>query len=125
MFKLPLLVPPATVQITEIIPVTKGLVFNQAVGAGVDMFATALSPTNSPTTFRIYACFDTLGVLTMRRTRAGATVSEQLNSGTALNANAAYIFDIIVQAGETLNLRHSAGAQILYLKVVEVAGVIS
>jgi len=111
-------------RITEIVPLVKGFVFNTAVGAAADIFATPLSPTNSPATFRIYVCFDTAGVLTVRRTRNGVTVSEQLNSGIALTANAAYIFDIIVQEGDTINLRHSAGATILYLIVLEVAGAI-
>lgn len=109
-------------RIDEIVPLTKGLVFNQAIGAGANIFGTALSPLRSPTTFRIYACFDTAGLLIVRRTRGGVTVSEQLNSGANLVANAAYIFDIIVQSGDTINLRHSAGAQILYLKVEEVGG---
>ena len=112
--------------VAEIIPETKGLVFNEAVGANADIFAAALAPTHSPTTFRIYACFDTAGVLIVRRTRGTppVTVSEQLNSGVDLNANAAYMFDIIVQEGDSLNLWHSIGATILYLKVVEIAGAI-
>jgi len=111
-------------RVTEIIPIVKGFVFNTAVGAGADIFATPLSPTNSPATFRIYICSDTAGVLTVRRTRNGVTVSEQLNSGVNLTANAAYIFDIILQEGETINLRYSVGATILYLIVLEVAGAI-
>jgi len=114
----------ARARITEIVPLVKGFVFNTAVGAGADIFATPLSPTNSPATFRIYACFDAGGIFTVRRTRNAVTVSEELNSGVALNANAAYIFDIIVQEGDTINLRHSVGATILYLIVIEIAGAI-
>jgi len=106
------------------IPTIKGSVFNEAVGAGADIFATALSPTLSLTTFRIYVCFDTAGILTVRRTRDSVTVSEQLNGGANLNANCAYMFDIVVQSGETINLQHSAGGQILCLKVEEVGGAI-
>ena len=111
--------------IRSTLPITKAIVFNTAVGAATDIFTNALSPLSSPTTFRIYACFDTAGILTVRRTRGGATVSEQLNNGVNLAANAAYMFDILVENGETINLQHSAGAQILYLKVEEVGGAIS
>ena len=57
----------------------------------------------------------------MRRTKAGVTVSEELNSGGALNPNAAYMFDILVGEDEAINLRYSVAATVLYLKVVEVS----
>ena len=119
-----------TVEAVISVPVLKGEAFNKAVGANKDIFTSALIPTRSPTTFRIYACFDTAGVLTVRRTRGTTppvTVSEQLNGGGNLNANAAYTFDIVVQkpSQERINLRHSAGATILYLTVTEVGGAVS
>lgn len=103
-------------------PLFKGRVFNTAVAANTNIFATALSPTNTPTFFRIYACFNTAGILIVRRTRAAVTVSEQLNSGANLVANGAYMFDIVVESGETINLHYSVGATIISLKVVEVSG---
>jgi len=106
-------------------PLPKGSVFNEAVTANTNIFASDLSPTNTPTTFRIYACFDASGVLTVRRTKNATTVSEQLNAGTALTANVAYIFDIIVEAGETINLQYSVNATALKLAVLEVPSVIS
>jgi hypothetical protein len=106
-------------------PILKGSIFNTAISANTNIFSSDLSPTNSPTTFRIYACFNASGVLTVKRTKASTTVSEQLNGGTALNANASYIFDIIVETGETINLQYSVAATAVVLKVVEVPGVIS
>ena len=105
--------------------VLKGSIFNTAVMGNTNIFASNLSPTNSPTTFRIYACFDTDGVLTVRRTRVATTVSEQLNAGTALNASAAYMFDVTLESGETINLQYSVDATALKLAVYEVQGVIS
>ncbi len=57
----------------------------------------------------------------MRRTKAGTTVSEELNAGSALTADAAYLFDVIVDEGETINLQYSVAATVLKLSVVEVS----
>ena len=123
---MPLQIPTAaTVSITELIPVTKGTKFNEAVGPAADIFDPDLSPSRTPTSFRIYAAFDTAGVLTVRRTKAGDTVSEELNSGVALVKDGAYVFDIVVDTGETINLQHSVGATILYLIVLEVGAAVS
>jgi hypothetical protein len=101
-------------------PVLKGSVFNTPVSANTNIFASDLTPTNSPTAFRIYACFSAAGVLSVVRTKAGTTVREQMNAGNALNANAAYVFDIVVESGESINLQYSVAATALVLKVVEV-----
>ena len=106
-------------------PILKGSVFNTAVTANTNIFTSDLSPTNSPTTFRIYACFNTSGILTVRRTKSGMTVSEQLNDGSALAANGVYMFDIIVESGETINFQYSVNATATALKVLEVPSVIS
>jgi len=100
--------------------ISKGAIFNTAITANTDIFASDLSPTYSPTAFRIYACFNASGVLTVRRTRGGVTVSEQLNSGDLLNADASYAFDIVVESGETINVQYSVNATALVLKVLEV-----
>jgi hypothetical protein len=110
---------------SKLTPILKGSIFNTSVAANTNVFSPDLSPTDPPTTFRIYACFDTGGVLTVRRTKAGVTVGEQLNGGTALTVNAAYIFDIMVESGETINLQYSVNATALKLAVYEVPSVIS
>lgn len=102
-------------------PVLKDSKFNESVTAATDIFDDALSPLATPTYFRIYATFDTAGVLTVRRTKEGATISEELNSGANLNANAAYVFDIIVDESETIQLRYSVNATALKLIVEEIA----
>jgi hypothetical protein len=106
-------------------PILKGSVFNASVSANTNIFASDLSPTNSPTVFRIYATFNVSGVLSVIRTKAGNSVTEQLNSGNALNANAAYIFDIIVESGESINLQYSVNATALVLKVIEIPCMVS
>ncbi|GAJ01723.1 unnamed protein product [marine sediment metagenome] len=102
--------------------IEKGRIFNTAIGAAANFFAADLEPTNSPTTFRIYICLDTDGTLSVQRTSPPAppvTVAEELNQGIALEADAAYMFDILVHEDDTINLQTSVVAQILYCLVVE------
>ncbi|GAH17082.1 unnamed protein product [marine sediment metagenome] len=97
----------------------KGRIFNTAIALDTNFFAADLEPTNSPTTFRIYICLSADGTLSVQRTSAAATVAEELNQGIALEADAAYMFDILVHEDDTINLQTSVGAQILYCLVVE------
>jgi len=94
-------------------------VFNASVTANTNIFSTDLSPTRSPVLFRIYVAFNTAGVLSVVRKRGTASVVEQLNSGNNLNANCAYVFDIVVEQGETINFQYSVNATCLTLKVIE------
>lgn len=106
-------------------PELKDRIFNTPIALNTDFFTPDLVPTNTPTTFRIYASFDTGGALSVQRTSGGVTVAEVLNSGTALVVNAAYMFDILVHVDDAINLQYSAAAQILCCMVIEVAEVIS
>jgi len=103
--------------------ILKNSLFNTPITGNKDIFTVGLSPTNTPTTFRLYVCFDTSGVLTVRRTREAVTVSEQLNAGAALTANSAYMFDILVESEETINLQYSVDATAICIKICEVPGV--
>jgi len=102
--------------------ILKGRIFNLPVVAATNFFAADLAPTNTPTTFRIYVALDTAGVLSVQRTSVGVPVAENLNSGTALVADASYMFNILVHEDDTINLRTTVGAQILYCMVTEVPG---
>jgi len=99
----------------------KASVFNASVIANTDIFASDLVPTVAPSIFRIYCCFNASGVLSIQRTKAGTTVSEQLNSGMALTANAAYMFDVPVDSEETINIRYSVNATVLKLSIFEIS----
>jgi len=104
----------------------KGSVFNTAVVANTNILSSDITATYSPTTFRIYACFDTGGgTLIVMRTVGVNTVFEELNGGGVLAVDAAYTFDIIVEIGDSINIRYSVGATCKSLKVVEVPGAVS
>lgn len=112
-------------QTDKLTPVLKASIFNTVVTANTNILSSNISPTYSPTTFRIYATFNTQGILSIVRTRGTTTVTEQLNGGYTLNANAAYTFDVVVEQGETINLQYSANATALVLKILEISGVIA
>jgi len=106
--------------LSRITPRLKASIFNQTVTANTNIFSTDISPQFNPSVFRIYATFNASGNLIVTRTKSGVTVNETLNGGTVLNANSAYIFDVIVELGETINLQYSANAAALVLKVIEI-----
>jgi hypothetical protein len=105
--------------------ILKASVFNAAVSANADIFATNIAPTYDLSLFRIYCAFNAAGVLSVVRTRGGTSVVENLNAGASLSANAAYMFDVLVEGNESINLRYSVAATCLVLKVVEVYGMVS
>ena len=62
--------------------------------------------------------------MSVARTKEGVTVLEVLNGGDPLVAGAAYMFDVVVDEGESINLRYSVDATALKLSVVEVGAMV-
>jgi len=109
-------------QWNKTVPITKGTKFNTSVTANTNIFAASLSPTVSPTVFRIYCCFDAVGMVKIQRTFSAVTVAETLNLGASLLANVSYMFDFLVDPSETINIQYTANATALKISVVEIAG---
>jgi hypothetical protein len=99
----------------------KTAVFNTRVQAATNFFTADLTPSYTPCIFRIYITVDTGGVLSIRRTNGGTTVAENLNGGLALSANCAYMWDIVVDQGDTINFQTTVTATVLKLSVDEVS----
>lgn len=95
-------------------------VFNTAVTAATDIFIKSITSSFYPSVLRIYASFSASGILSVIRTVNGVSVTEQLNAGNALTANAAYLFDITLDYGETVNLQYSVAATALKVAVYEI-----
>lgn len=111
------------VDLAKLIPIAKAAIFNTALpAADTDILGAAITPTNSPSWLRIYVTIAVAGKLYLRRTVSAATVSEDLNSGAALTANAAHCFGPIEwRTGDSLNLRYSVtGGNILVLRIDEI-----
>jgi len=106
-------------------PILKASLINAGINANTNFFSNNITPTYSPSVFRIQASFSASGILYVVRTKGSTTVTEALNGGNVLSANAVYVFDIIVEGGESINLQYSVNATILRLLIVEVPYVIS
>ena len=105
------------------IPAAKAAVFNTALpSAEAALLASAITPTNSPSYLQVYVCVAVGGIFRVARTVSGVTVTENLNGGTALVADAAYLFTIPWRTGDSINFRYSeTGAAIKRLLADEVA----
>lgn len=89
--------------------------------ANVDILAADLSPTNTPSLFRIMVMLGTAGVFSAQLKNGGATAVLKLNGATALTAACAYIFDILVHSGDTVNFQTTVSGNVT-LRVQEIVG---
>ena len=94
--------------------------------ASVEYFTTALSqvplnvtPQQDPTSFRVHISIVTSSVV--EYTIDNGTTWNQLNSGTALIANAGYAFFIPINDGDLFNIRNVTTSIVNVCKVVDVA----
>ena len=88
-------------------PIAKADVFGTALPvAEANWLGSNIVPTNSPSHLRIYVCVSVAGILRVARTRT-TTVTENLNSGNSLTADAAYWFNVPWRSGDSINIRYS------------------
>lgn len=108
----------------KLIPIAKAAIFNTALPAAeANWLGSDITPTNSPSYLRIYACVATTGVLRVARTVGAVTVTEDLNRGVNLVADAGYMFTVPWRSGDSINIRYSVtGANIKRLIVDEIGG---
>lgn len=98
----------ADIDLAKLIPIAKADIFNTALPAAeANWVGTDISPTNSPSYIRVYACVSVTGILRVARTVGGVTVTEDLNSGADLVADAAYMFTVPWRTGDSINIRYS------------------
>ncbi len=109
--------------LTKLIPLAKAAVFNTALPAAeANWLGSDIEPTNSPSYLRIYACVSVTGILRVARTQDATTVTEDLNSGNDLVADAAYMFDIPWRTGDSVNIRYSVTTGTIKRLVVDEIG---
>ncbi|GAI88131.1 unnamed protein product [marine sediment metagenome] len=103
-------------------PLAKATIFNTALPAAeANWLGADITPTNSPSFLRLHVTVAAAGIFRVARTVSAVTVTEDLNSGSALTANAAYIFDIEWRSGDSLNFSYSVtGADILVFRANEI-----
>jgi len=106
-------------------PTVKASLISTSISANTNILSNSVTPSYNPSVLRIQASFSASGVLSVVRTKGSTTVTEVLNGGNALSASAVYIFDVVVEGNESINLQYSVAATLLRLLIVEVPYVIS
>lgn len=108
------------VKIVDSVKNVKGSIFKKAVNAYTDIFDSNLSPSYSVSLFRIYCSFSgrptTLFIVRWVNT---SNVIEYLNARNPLKPDSAYIFDVVVESGQSINLQCESDTEINYLIVIE------
>jgi len=94
--------------LAKLIPIAKAAVYNTALPAAeANWLGSDITPTNSPSYIRVYVCVSVAGILRVARTIGGTTLTEDLNGGSNLTANAAYMFTVPWRTGDGVNIRYS------------------
>ena len=107
--------------LAKFVPLAKASQHAVAETLNVDILAADLSPTNTPCLFRTMVVLGTAGVFSAQLKSGAVTVVAKLNGGVALTADCAYIFDILVGTGDTVNFQTSVSGNVT-LRVQEVVG---
>lgn len=90
------------------------------VAANTNIFFSDLNPIITPVDFRVQIIMSNSGVFSVVITNGGNSQVGSLNGGVALTAGALYIFDILINKGDTINFRYSnTGGNIQVLRVQE------
>lgn len=111
------------IPVQNALPEIKASLFRHGVVAATDFLADEINTTMTyPVIWRIYAGFNAVGVLSLHRRIGAFTRIDELNAGVGLAANAAYMFDVMVEDGEEIQFQYSVNAWINSFKVAEVKG---
>jgi hypothetical protein len=105
----------------KFVPLNKASQHGVAETANTDILASDLSPTNTPCLFRVMVMLETSGVFSAILKNGGVSKTLKLNAGVALVASCAYIFDILVHSGDTVNFQTDANGNVT-LRVQEIVG---
>ncbi len=107
----------------KFVPLLKAWGHNDALTLNTDWFVGDISPTNTPCLFRAMVMLETAGVFSAILINATVHKTLKLNGGVALTANCAYIFDILVKDGDSVNFQTSVSGQGTIRVLEIVAGV--
>ncbi len=107
-----------------IAPIPKTSLFNVVLpNSESNWLSINIVPTNSPSYIRIYVNVSIAGTIRIARTVDNNTITENLNSGSNLIANASYMFTSEWRNGDTINIRYSTtSGTIKILRIDEIGG---
>lgn len=112
------------------IPLLKAHVHDTAYTANADMLAADITPSSylrgtttvtPPCMFRVMVCLDTAAVFKVIVDDGSSEVDMEMNSGTQLDAQSVYMFDVLVHEDDNINFEADQSVQIEKLIVHEVA----
>ena len=106
----------------RLIPITKASETNKAFTSGANVLTTALSPSFSPTLFRIMVATDTAALFKANVIVSSTERTVTFNSGQDLVADAVYMFDLLVHSGDTVNFELDDSGNLILFRVQEIAG---
>ena len=89
--------------------------------ANIDILPSDITPTNTPCLFRIMVMLETAGVFSAILKSGAVSKTLKLNAGNSLLANCAYMFDILVHSGDTVNFQTSVSGNVT-LRAQEIVG---
>ena len=107
---------------TQFTPIEKAKEHNVSITADTDILSSDITPTNTPCLFRALVAFDTAGVFSAKITKSDDSQTTKFNEANNLVADAAYMFDLLVHEGDSINFQHSANATLKVLRVQEIVG---
>lgn len=107
--------------LTGIIPLEVAAQHGVAETADTDILGSDITPTNTPCLFRTMVMLETTGVFSAMLKNDGVTKQLKLNGAVALTADCAYMFDILVHSGDTVNFQTSASGNVT-LRIQEIVG---
>lgn len=106
----------------QFLPATLLSLMTQAVTAATAILGAGneVSPSTSPATLRVYAAFDTAGVLSAVISNGGDSAEVKFNAGEDLIANSLYAFDLPMLSGDEVDFKFSATGNLLVLRANEI-----
>ncbi len=108
-------------------PIEKAVLHNIALPAiEINWFDAGITPTNTPTTFKIMVSTSTPIRFAAAITRGGNTQVVRFNGGSVLAADSLFTFDLLVHSGDSINFQRVTGAapgtiQILRVQEIDFA----
>ena len=89
--------------------------------ANTDILASDITPTNTPCLFRVMVMLETTGVFSAILKSATVSKTLKFNAGNSLLANCAYMFDILVHSGDTVNFQTDTSGNVT-IRAQEIVG---
>ena len=100
--------------------ILKGAIFDTSKNAGADWFSSDIQPTNTPCMHRMFIVMTSTTKVKVILKEGAKTKTGYLNDGAQLDGGELYIFDIMLNMGQSYNIQHDTTNQNVTVTIVEV-----